>query len=181
MEEKRSSKAALPVSKTHCTASKMSVIFEVQTSYLPQQWHNSKSVIFHFSWETFRGFEVLKFSMSATTTQPLSSGEFCKLGCDTIPVKSASANVSFYTNNSKMLNFELWHSSRKWAKYTNLWLRTFIKIWHFLGWPIWRLVKGLLGSQEALWHVEYSSLFRESNEPVRTLPTELVYWISNQN
>jgi len=47
--------------------------------------------------------------MNATTTQLLSSGEFCKLRYDTIPVKkkSASANVSFYTNNSKMPNFEL--------------------------------------------------------------------------
>jgi hypothetical protein len=45
--------------------------------------------------------------MSATTTQLLSSGEFCKLRYDTIPVKSASANVYFYTNNSKMPNFEL--------------------------------------------------------------------------
>jgi len=45
--------------------------------------------------------------MSATTTQLLSSGEFCKLRYDNIPVKSASANVSFYTNNSKMPNFEL--------------------------------------------------------------------------
>jgi hypothetical protein len=57
--------------------------------------------------ETFQGFEVLYFSMSATTTQLLSSGEFCKLPYDTIPVKSASANVSFYINNSKMPNFEL--------------------------------------------------------------------------
>jgi hypothetical protein len=40
--------------------------------------------------------------MSATTTQLLSSGEFCKLRYDTLP-----ANVSFYTNNSKMPNFEL--------------------------------------------------------------------------
>jgi len=39
--------------------------------------------------------------MSATTTQLLSSGEFCKLCYDTIPVKSASANVSFYTNSQK--------------------------------------------------------------------------------
>jgi len=39
--------------------------------------------------------------MSATTTQLLSSGEFCKLRCDTIPVKSASANVSFYTTVSQ--------------------------------------------------------------------------------
>jgi len=39
--------------------------------------------------------------MSAKTTQLLSSGKFCKMRCDTVPVKSASANVSFYTNNSK--------------------------------------------------------------------------------
>ena len=45
--------------------------------------------------------------MSATTTQLLSSGEFCKLRYDTTPVKSASANFYFYTNNSKMPNFEL--------------------------------------------------------------------------
>jgi len=37
--------------------------------------------------------------MSATTTQLLSSGKFYKLRCDTILVKSVSANVSFYTNN----------------------------------------------------------------------------------
>jgi hypothetical protein len=45
--------------------------------------------------------------MSATPTQLLSNGEFCKLRNDTVPVKSASANVSFYTINSKMPNFEL--------------------------------------------------------------------------
>jgi hypothetical protein len=45
--------------------------------------------------------------MSATTTQLLPSGEFCKLRYDATPVKSASSNVSFYTNNSKMPNFEL--------------------------------------------------------------------------
>jgi hypothetical protein len=43
--------------------------------------------------------------MSATMTQLLSSGDFCKLPYDTIPVKSASANVSFYINNTKMPNF----------------------------------------------------------------------------
>jgi hypothetical protein len=43
--------------------------------------------------------------MRAAMTQLLSSGEFCKLRRDTIPVKSTSANVSFYTNNSKMPNF----------------------------------------------------------------------------
>jgi hypothetical protein len=45
--------------------------------------------------------------MCAMTTQLLSSGQFCKLHYDTTPVKSASANVSFYTNNLKMPNFEL--------------------------------------------------------------------------
>jgi len=45
--------------------------------------------------------------MSAKTTQLLSSGEFCKLRFDTMPVKSACANVPFYNNNSKMPNFEL--------------------------------------------------------------------------
>jgi len=67
----------------------------------------SKLKICDFSGETFKGFEVLQFSMSATTTQLLSSGEFCKLHYDTIPLQSTSANVSFYTSNSKMPNFEL--------------------------------------------------------------------------
>jgi len=60
-----------------------------------------------FSGEKFKGFEMLQFSMSATTTQLLFSGEFCKLHYDTIPVKSGSADVSLYTSNSKMPNFEL--------------------------------------------------------------------------
>jgi hypothetical protein len=67
----------------------------------------SQLKISDFSGQTFKGFEVLQFSMSAKTTQLLSSGEFCKLRYDTIPVKSASANVSSYSNNSKMPNFEL--------------------------------------------------------------------------
>jgi hypothetical protein len=45
--------------------------------------------------------------MSVTTTQLLSSGEFYNLRYDTLPVKSASANLSFYTSNSKMPYFEL--------------------------------------------------------------------------
>jgi len=45
--------------------------------------------------------------MSATTTQLLSSGEFYRLRYDTIPVKSVSANVPFYTSNSKIPNFEM--------------------------------------------------------------------------
>ena len=60
-----------------------------------------------FSGETFQGFEELLSVTSARTTGLLSSGEFCKLRNDTIPVKGASANVSFYTGNSKMPNSEL--------------------------------------------------------------------------
>jgi hypothetical protein len=45
--------------------------------------------------------------MSAAMTQLLSSGKFCKLRYDIIPVKSASANISFSTTNSEMPNFEL--------------------------------------------------------------------------
>jgi hypothetical protein len=67
----------------------------------------SQLKICDFSGEKFKGFEVLLSAMSAATTQPFSSAEFCKLRYDTIPVKSASANVSFFTNNSKMPNFEL--------------------------------------------------------------------------
>jgi len=39
----------------------------------------SQLKISDFSGEKFKGFEVLQFSMSATTTQLLSSGEFCRL------------------------------------------------------------------------------------------------------
>jgi hypothetical protein len=67
----------------------------------------SQLKICDFSGETFKGFEMLLSAMSATTTQLLSSGEFCKLHYDTIPVKSATVNVFFYTSNSKMPNFEL--------------------------------------------------------------------------
>jgi hypothetical protein len=67
----------------------------------------SQLKICDFSGETFKGFEVLLSAMSATTTKLLSSGEFCKLRYDTVPVQSASANISVYTSNSKMPNFEL--------------------------------------------------------------------------
>jgi len=45
--------------------------------------------------------------MIATTTQLLSSGEFCKLRYDTTPVKIASADLYFYANDSKIANFDL--------------------------------------------------------------------------
>ena len=66
-----------------------------------------------FSGEVIKGFEVLYFSMSATKTRLFSSGEVFKLRYDTVPAKNASANVYFYTNNSKMPNFEWQHSCPK--------------------------------------------------------------------
>jgi len=72
--------------------------------------------------------------MSTTTTQLLPSGEFCKLRYNTIPVKSASTNVTFYTNNSKMPNFELWHLSQMrelWLSQTQFAGRIFLVHWHW--------------------------------------------------
>jgi len=74
-------------------------------SHLRQQCHNSKFVIFQE--KLLKVLKCYNFFLSAKTTQLPSSGEFHKLRCDTVPVKSASANVSFYTSNSKMPNFEL--------------------------------------------------------------------------
>jgi len=77
---------------------------KMRVAHLPQQ---CQLKMCDFSGETFESLEVLYFSMSATTTQLLSSSEFCKLCYDTIPVKGASANVTFCTSNSKTPNFEL--------------------------------------------------------------------------
>jgi hypothetical protein len=67
----------------------------------------SQLKICDISGEMFKRSDVLLSAMSAMMTQLLSSGEFCKLRYDTMPVQSASANVSFCTSNSKMPNFEL--------------------------------------------------------------------------
>ena len=52
----------------------------------------------------FNGLEVLYFTMSATTTQLLTGGEF--YNCVMTPVKKCICKC-FYTNNSKMSNVEL--------------------------------------------------------------------------
>ena len=85
------------------------ILYEVKhrMSYCSFATTVSQLKIYNFSGEAFRGFEVLLSAVSATRTQLLSSGEFCKLRYDTIPVKSASANISFYNNNSEKPNFEL--------------------------------------------------------------------------
>jgi hypothetical protein len=78
--------------------------------------------------------------MSAKTTHLLSSGEFYKLRCDTINFKSASANVYFYTNNSKIPNFEFWHSCRKWTVCLAAPWRTELVTGNILHWTIVILV-----------------------------------------
>ena len=56
-----------------------------------QECHNSKFAIFQ---EKFlKLLKCYNFFVSATTTQLLSSGEFCKMCYDTIPVKSASETI----------------------------------------------------------------------------------------
>jgi len=82
-------------------------VYQISLQYRSFATTVSQLKICVFSGEAFKYFEVLQFSMSAKTTQLLSSGDFCKLSYDTIPVKSASADVSFYINNSKMSYFEL--------------------------------------------------------------------------
>jgi len=82
-------------------------------AHLSQQRHKSKFVILQE--KPLKVLKCYNFLWVTKTTQLLSSSEFCKLLYDIIPVKNASANVSFHTNNLKIPNFELWHSCRKWA------------------------------------------------------------------
>ena len=103
----------------------------VTTTVSQQQCHNnsvtttvSQLKICDFSGGFQRVWSPLIY-MSATTTHLLFSGELFYLRYDTIPAKRASANVSFYTNNSEMPNFELWHSCRKWAIHVSgVWIST---------------------------------------------------------
>jgi hypothetical protein len=53
---------------------------------LIRDYNVTTQTLWFFS-RNFKGFEMLYFSMLATTTQLLSSGEFCKLRYVTIPVK----------------------------------------------------------------------------------------------
>jgi len=68
------------------------ILYEVKhrMSYRSFATTVSQLRVCNFAGETFEGFVVLLSAMSATTTQLLSSGEFCKLRYDTIPIKSAS-------------------------------------------------------------------------------------------
>jgi hypothetical protein len=72
-------------------------------AYLRQEYHNSKSEIFQE--KLLKDFKYYNF-LWVRRRQLLSSGEFCKLRYDNVIVKSASGNVSLYTNKTKMPNFE---------------------------------------------------------------------------
>ena len=74
------------------------VVCDLETS------RRGASYIYDISSLRVKGFGGLLNAMNAMTTQQLSSGEFCILRYDTIPVESASAIIS---NNSKMPDFEL--------------------------------------------------------------------------
>jgi len=94
---------------------KIVIVYWAHIAHLPQQCHNSKSVIFQE--KLLKVSKCFNFLWVQQRHNCFPAAEYCKLLYDTtcIPVKSASTKVSFYTNNSKMPNFELWHSCRKWA------------------------------------------------------------------
>jgi hypothetical protein len=69
--------------------------------YRSFETRESQIRICDFSGEMFKDFETLLSAMSATMTQVLSSGDFCKLRYDTIPLQSESANVLSIQVNKK--------------------------------------------------------------------------------
>ena len=90
-------------------------------THFQQQCHNSK--LFIFQEQCLKVLKCYNFLWVQWwhNCSPAASFATC-VTYDTIPVKSASANVSFCASNSKTPNFELWHSCRKWA----IWLMTFV-------------------------------------------------------
>jgi len=60
-----------------------------------------------FQEKVLKAFEVLQFSLSATTTQLLSSGEFCKLRYDTILLKVHLQTFLSIPVTQKMPNLDL--------------------------------------------------------------------------
>ena len=65
------------------------------------------------------------------TTQLLSSGEFCKLRYDTIPVKIASANVSFISQQLKNVKFFIYDTlvaNEQYAAHRSVYLYAFFTV-----------------------------------------------------
>ena len=83
-------------------------------AHLRQQCHNSKLVIFQTKRLNVLKCYTFLWLQRRHNCSPAAS--FRNSVMTLCLLKSASANVSFYTSNSKMSNFELWHSCRKWAR-----------------------------------------------------------------
>jgi hypothetical protein len=90
-----------------------------------QQCHNSKFVI--FKEKLLKILKCYNFLWVQRRHNCSPAASFANCVMTLYLLKSASANVSFYTNNSKMPNFELWHSCRKWG--TFLFLSLYYKNW----------------------------------------------------
>ena len=74
-------------------------------AHFRQKCHNSKSVIFQY--HLLKVLKCYNFFMRATTTQLLSSGEFCKLRYDTILVHLQTFLSIPITQKCQILSFDI--------------------------------------------------------------------------
>jgi hypothetical protein len=80
--------------------------------------HNSKLVIFREKRLKFLKCYTFLWVQRRHNCSPAASFANCVM-----TLYLSSTNVSFYINNSKMPNFELWHSFRKWAIYIYIYIQ----------------------------------------------------------
>ena len=86
-------------------------------AHLRQECHNSKFMIFQE--KLLKVLKCYNFLWVQWWHSCSSTASFANC-VDTTPVKSASANISFYTNNSKIPNFELTPLSQMSNIYNNV-------------------------------------------------------------
>ena len=80
--------------------------FNKYIAHLREKCHSSKLVIFHEKrLKVLKCYNFLRVQRRDTTALQRRVLQTALR----LPVKSASANVSFYTKPSKMPNFEIWH------------------------------------------------------------------------
>ena len=82
-------------------------------AHLRQQRHNSKFVIFHEKRLKVLKWYNLAWVQRRHNCSPAASFANCVMTLYLLKVHMQT--FLFYTNNSKMPNFELWHSCSKWA------------------------------------------------------------------
>jgi hypothetical protein len=85
----------------------------IYVAHLRQEHHNSKSLIFQGKFLNILKYYNFLWVQRRHYWSPAASFSNCVITIYLL--KGHLQNVYFYTNNSKMPNFELWHSSRKWA------------------------------------------------------------------